>query len=145
MQNASGQYQPLRVLLVDDNSLFLNRLSQWLAKQPGIHIVGQATSGEEGIEQVFLLKPDLVVMDLAMPTMNGHEAALRIKRRSEATTVILMSMHSLETFSENSLLHTEDVLPKDDLYSRLIPRIWALFPGRGFSLVCFSLASTAGA
>ena len=145
LQNASVQNPPLRILLVDDNPLFLNRASQWLAKQPGIHIVGQATSGEEGIEQVFLLNPDLVVMDLAMPTMNGHEAAQQIKRRSEATRVILISMHNHETFSENCLLHTDGFVPKDDLYSRLIPLIWALFPGRGFSLVCLSLASAAGA
>ena len=142
---ASGQNPPLRVLLVDDNLLFLNRASQWLTKQPGIHIVGQASSGEQGIEQALLLTPDLVVMDLAMPTMNGHEAAQQIKRRSEATKVILISMHNHETFSENCLLHTDGFVPKDDLYSRLIPLIWALFPGRGVSLVLLSLASAAGA
>ena len=141
----SDQNPPLRVLLVDDNPLFLNRVSQWLTKQPGIHLVGQATSGKEGIEQTFLLNPDLVVMDLAMPTMNCHEAAQRIKHRSEATRVILISMHDYETFSENCLLHTDGFVPKDDLYSRLMPLIWALFPGRGFSLVCLSLASAAGA
>lgn len=144
-QKASGQNPPLRVLLVDDNPLFLNRASQWLNKQPGIHVVGQATSGKEGIEQVLLLNPDLVVMDLVMPTMNGHEAAQQIKRRSEATRVILISMHNHETFSENCLLNTDGFVPKDDLYSRLTPLIWELFPGRGFSLVCLSLASAVGA
>lgn len=145
VQKASVQNPPLRVLLVDDNLLFLNRASQWLAKQPGIHIVGQATSGEQGVELALLLTPDLVVMDLAMPTMNGHEAALRIKRRSAATRVILISMHDQETFNEKCLLQTDGFVPKDDLYSRLIPLIWALFPGRGFSLVCLSLASAVGA
>ena len=144
-EKTSGQHPPLRVLLVDDNPLFLNRASQWLSKQPGIHVVGQATSGKEGIEQVLLLNPDLVVMDLVMPTMNGHEAAQQIKRRSEATRVILISMHNLETFSDNCLLNTDGFVPKDDLYSRLTPLIWTLFPGRGFSLVCLSLASAAGA
>ena len=144
-QKASGQHPLLRVLLVDDNPLFLNRASPWLSTQPGIHVVGQATSGKEGIEQVLLLNPDLVVMDLVMPTMNGHEAAQQIKRRSEATRVILISMHNLETFSDNCLLNTDGFVPKDDLYSRLTPLIWTLFPGRGFSLVCLSLASAAGA
>lgn len=129
-QKASDQNQPLRVLLVDDSPLFLNRAAQWLTKQPGIHIVGQATSGEQGIKQALLLNPDLVVMDLAMPTMNGHKAAQQIKRRSEATKVILISMHNHETFSENYLLDTDGFVPKDDLYSGLIPLIWALFPGR---------------
>ena len=144
-EKTSGQHPPLRVLLVDDNPLFLNRASQWLSKLPGIHVVGQATSGKEGIEQVLLLNPDLVVMDLVMPTMNGHEAAQQIKCRSEATRVILISMHNHETFSENCLLYTDGFVPKDDLYSRLPPLIWALFPGRGFSLVCLSLVSAAGA
>jgi len=140
-QKASDQNPPLRVLLVDDNSLFLNRAAQWLAKQPGIHMVGQATSGEEGIEQALFLNPDLVVMDLAMPAMNGHEAAQQIKCRSEETKVILISLHNLETFSENCLLYTDGFVPKDDLYRRLIPLIWALFPGRGFILLCLSLGS----
>jgi len=107
--------------------------------------VGQANSGEQGIEQALLLNPDLVVMDLAMPTMNGHDAAQRIKRRSATIRVILISMHNHETFSENCLLYTDGFVPKDDLYSRLIPLIWTLFPGRGFSLLCLSLASTVGA
>ncbi len=144
-QKTSGQHPPLRVLLVDDNPLFLDRASQWLNKQPGIHVVGQATSGQEGIEQVLILNPDLVVMDLVMPTMNGHEAAQQIKHRSGATRVILISMHNHETFSENCLLNTDGFVPKDDLYSRLTPLIWELFPGRGFSLVCLSLASALGA
>jgi DNA-binding NarL/FixJ family response regulator len=144
-QEPSGQHPPLRVLLVDDNPLFLDRASQWLNKQPGILVVGQATSGKDGIEQVLLLNPDLVVMDLVMPTMNGHEAAQQIKRSSESTRVILISMHNHETFSENCLLNTDGFVPKDDLYSRLTPLIWALFPGRGLSLVCLGLASAVGA
>jgi DNA-binding NarL/FixJ family response regulator len=145
VKKTSSQNHALRVLLVDDSPLFLNRATQWLAKQPGIEIVGQATSGEEGVELVLRLNPDLVVMDLAMPTMNGHEAAQQIKGRSEATRVILISMHNHETFNDNCLLYTDGFVPKDDLHSRLIPLIWALFPGRGFSLVCLGLASTAGA
>jgi len=142
---ASDQYPPLRVLLVDDSPLFLNRASQWLAKQPGIDIVGQATSGEEGVKLVLRLNPDLVVMDLAMPIMNGHEAAQQIKHRLKATRVILISMHNHESFSENSLLYSDGFVPKDDLHSRLIPLIWALFPGRGFSLLCLYLGSAVGA
>jgi len=133
------------VLFVDDDPLFLDRASQWLAKQPGIHIVGQATSGEEGVEAVFLLKPDLVVMDLSMPTMRGHEASLEIKRRSKATTVMLISMNKHETFIESCLDYVDGSLPKDDQYSRLIPLILALFPGRGFTFQRLSLGSAAGA
>jgi DNA-binding NarL/FixJ family response regulator len=138
---ASDQHPPLRVLLVDDSPLFLNQAAHWLAKQPGIHMVGQAISGKEGIEQAFFLNPDLVVMDLAMPVMNGHEAAQQIKLRSKATRVILISMHNHESFSENSLLYSDGFVPKDDLYNRLMPLIWALFPGRGFSLLCLCLGS----
>jgi DNA-binding NarL/FixJ family response regulator len=136
---------PLRVLLVDDNPLFLNQATQWLTKQPGIHMVGQATSGKEGIEQALRLNPDLVVMDLSMPIMNGHEATQQIKRRSKATRVILISMHNHETFSENSLLYSDGFVSKDNLFSHLIPLIWALFPGRGFSFLCICLGSAVGA
>ncbi len=142
---ASAQHPPLRVLLVDDNPLFLGQAAQWLTKQPGIHMVGQATSGKDGIEQALLLNPDLVVMDLVMPAMNGHEAAQQIKHRSKTTRVILISMHNHESFSENSLLYSDGFVPKDDLYNRLIPLIWALFPGRGFSLLLLYLGSAIGA
>jgi DNA-binding NarL/FixJ family response regulator len=144
-QNTSDQKSSLRVLLVDDNPVFLNQASQWLTKQPGIHLVGKATSGKEGIEQALLLNPELVVMDLVMPTMNGHEAAEQIKCRLETTRVILISLHNHETFSENCLHYTDGFVPKDDLYSRLIPLIWTLFPGRGFNLLCLGLACTVGA
>jgi DNA-binding NarL/FixJ family response regulator len=141
----ADQITPLRVLFVDDDPLSLDRASQWLAKQSEIHVVGEAASGEEGIDQVFLLKPDLVVMDLSMPTMRGHEAAQRIKRRSKATTVMLISMNNHETFIESCLDYVDGSLPKDDQYSRLIPLILALFPGRGFTFQRLSLGSAAGA
>ncbi len=127
----SGQPQPpLRVLLVDDNPLFLKQVSRWLMNQPGILVIGRATSGEEGVEQANLLGPDLVLMDLSMPTMNGLQAAELIKSRLDATRVILISMHNLEPFRQKLIAQADGFVSKDELCDGLMPLIREIFPGR---------------
>lgn len=69
---------PVRVLLVDDHVLFRHGLERLLERQPGVAVVGQASSGEEAVLKTRLLRPDVVVMDLVMPGIGGVEATRRI-------------------------------------------------------------------
>jgi len=71
----------IRVLMVDDSPLFLSTARQLLAGEPGIEIVGAVHSGQQALEQVSALHPDLVVMDLCMPEMDGYEVAKIIKQK----------------------------------------------------------------
>jgi CheY-like chemotaxis protein len=80
---------PLRTLIVDDSREFLDRLGKWLSARPGFEIVGKAYSGFEALQKSRMLRPDLVVMDVAMPLMNGYEATERIKEGAHSPTVIL--------------------------------------------------------
>lgn len=81
-----------RVLLVDDHKVVREGLASLLSAEPDIDIVGQAADGREAVEMAGRLLPDVVVMDVAMPIMNGDEAAGRIKQRLPATRVIALSM-----------------------------------------------------
>ena len=83
----------LRVLLVDDNRDFLHSVRQVLAAHAELEVVGAVMSGAEALEQVPILRPDLVLLDLAMPGMNGLEAARRIKVATPAARVIILTLH----------------------------------------------------
>ena len=83
-----------RVLLVDDNQDFMKAAKRFLRGVPGLELVGQANSGEQALELSAALHPDLVVMDLAMPGMNGLAATRRIKQQPNAPKVVIVTLHT---------------------------------------------------
>jgi DNA-binding NarL/FixJ family response regulator len=87
----------IRVLLVDDSDDFLEVVSDWLAADPGIQIVGIAHTGQEAVEKIDELGPDLVLMDVTMPGMNGFEATRLIKSKPGAPRVVLLTFHDSQT------------------------------------------------
>jgi len=80
---------PKRVLIVDDHAAMRRAITRVLESQPNVEVCGEAENGRVAIEQAQRLKPDLIVLDLSMPVMNGLEAA-RILRAMMPTTPILM-------------------------------------------------------
>jgi CheY-like chemotaxis protein len=119
---------PLRTLLVDDSPEFLGRLEKWLVRHPGFEIVGKAYSGLEAIKEVSVLRPDLVVMDVAMPLMNGYEATASIKEGAHRPMVILISFFDRRETGEDGDSKADAFLKKDSLYSDLLPTVARLFP-----------------
>ena len=83
----------VRLLVVDDNPAFLNSALRFLASYPEIEVVGQALSGDEALDQVTRLRPDMVLMDLVMPETNGLEAARIIKALPDAPRVVIMTLY----------------------------------------------------
>ncbi len=88
----------LRVLMVDDHPVVRLGIRSLLDSQPDITVVGEASSGEEGIEKAIELEPDLVLMDIAMPGMSGIEATRRIKEALPEVHVLVLTMHDDEEF-----------------------------------------------
>lgn len=86
----------LRVLLVDDHEILRAGLSSLLAAEDGIEIVGEAADGIEAVDLALTLRPDVVVMDITMPRMNGIEATRRITEKLPGVRVVGLSMHARE-------------------------------------------------
>lgn len=83
---------PIRVLLADDHTLFREGISAILARH-GLQVVGEASDGDEAVEMTKRLMPDVVLMDIAMPRVNGIEATRRIKKSSPGTVVLALTMY----------------------------------------------------
>lgn len=83
----------IRVLLVDDHLLVLDGLQARLAMEPHIDIVGTANNGEQALCAARELKPDVVIMDVSMPVLNGLEATKRFRQELPDTRILMLSMH----------------------------------------------------
>lgn len=88
-----AQDQPVRVLLADDNALVGRQLRHSLGIDEGIEVVGIVTSGQEAVEAVDTCRPDVILMDLRMPEMNGLEATRAVKSQHEGVAVVIHSVY----------------------------------------------------
>jgi len=88
----------IKILLVDDHAIVRQGLHSLLEKEPDIEVVGEAEDGREAIELVSKLMPDVVVMDITMPNLNGVDATRQIMHEFPKVKVIALSMHSDRTF-----------------------------------------------
>lgn len=93
----------ITVVLADDHVMFRKGLSLLLTEEQDIRVVGEAGDGEEVIRQVLEHRPDVVVMDISMPNVDGIEATQRLVEESPDTKVLALSMHSGKRFVENML------------------------------------------
>lgn len=88
----------IRVLLVDDHRILREGLRSLLERQPDIRVVGEAEDGLKAIQKVALLEPDVVVMDIAMPKVDGLEATARIKKDHPQVRVLVLTQYDEEQF-----------------------------------------------
>ncbi len=84
----------IRVLLADDHDLFLEGLKELILKAPGIELAGQARDGLEALERTALMEPDIVLMDMTMPRLNGIQTTRQIAEKFPGVRVLVLSMHS---------------------------------------------------
>ena len=116
--------KPVRLLLVDDHPIVRTGLRMLFQSEPDMVVVGEVNGGEEALEAVQTLHPDVVIMDVAMPGMNGIEATRRIKESSPDTAVLALTMHEDEQYFF-AMLHAgaSGYIPKraapDDLVSAI--------------------------
>ena len=84
--------EPLRILLVDDHPLVRNGLRALLSSVPDLAVVGEAANGQEAVKQALELQPDIILMDLHMPELNGVEATRHIVQASPRTGILVLTM-----------------------------------------------------
>src|SRR6516225_8498763 len=89
---------PIQVLLVDDHDILRQGLKMLLSMQQGIRVVGEARTGQDAISLVKELMPDVVVMDISMPDLDGLEACQIIRKEQPATQVLMLTMHESEEY-----------------------------------------------
>jgi len=90
--------KPIRVVLADDHTLVLAGIRGLLTKLDGVEVVGEAADGHETLRLAEELRPDIVLLDIAMPGMNGLEVAQRLSELDPAIRVIILSMHASEEY-----------------------------------------------
>src|ERR671916_1290435 len=84
---------PIRIMITDDHALVRDGLRSMLEDEPDLEVVGEASNGREAIELCRSLKPDMVLMDVRMPEMDGLEATRAIKEELPSTSVLMVTMH----------------------------------------------------
>lgn len=123
----------IRVLLADDHTLIRAGLRRVVEAEPGLTVVGEANDGREAVALAEKLKPDVAVMDIGMPNLNGIEACRQIRTASPDTQVVMLSMHSDEGYVLRALkAGAKAYLLKDSAEADLARAIQAAAAGKSF-------------
>jgi two-component system response regulator NreC len=123
----------IRILLADDHNVMRRGLKLLLESQPEFTVVAEAADGRQAVEQAEATSPDVAVLDIAMPNLNGIEAAQRIISQRPHTAVVILSMHSDEGYVLRALkAGAKGYLLKDSAEGDLIEAITTVHQGKTF-------------
>jgi len=122
-----------RILLADDHQLMRSGLRLVIERQPDLTVVGEAADGREAVALAKSLRPDVAVMDISMPNLNGIEAAHQITQIHSEIAVIMLSMHPDESYILRTLkAGAKGYLLKDSAEADLITAVRAVAQGKSF-------------
>jgi two-component system response regulator NreC len=123
----------IRVLLAEDHTIVRKGLRSLLDGEAGIEVIGEAEDGREAIEKVGQLLPDVVLMDIAMPGLNGLEATRRIKKRFPQVQVVILTVHANEEYIFQILrAGASGYVVKQAAPTELLSAIQAAYRGESF-------------
>jgi DNA-binding NarL/FixJ family response regulator len=123
----------LRILLADDHTVVRQGLRKVLEERPDWVVVAEAGNGRDAVKQAEELKPDVAILDVAMPLLNGIEATRQIVKRSPGTRVLVLTMHSDEAYVNQILkAGATGYLLKDSADVDLIQAVAAVSQGKSF-------------
>ncbi len=123
----------IRIVLADDHTLVRQGLRLMLEREPGLKVVAEASNGREALDAVDSSSPHVIIMDLAMPTLNGIEAARQIHLKYPAICIVVLSMHSDESYVLRALkAGARAYLLKDSADTDLINAVKAVTEGKAF-------------
>ena len=122
-----------RIVIAEDYTILREGLRSLLSSHPDFEIVGEAEDGQEAIRNVEKLKPDLALMDLSMPRMNGMDAIKEIKKRSPQTKVLVLTVHKSEEYIHAALQAGADgYILKDSTHAELGLAIKNILEGKRY-------------
>ena len=123
----------IRILITDDHQLFREGIANLLSASTHIEIVAQAENGQEAIEKDKKLKPDIVIMDLNLPVINGVDATRILHQELPKTKVLVLSMHAEKSYIKEALeAGAFGYLFKDCTYDQLIEAINTVYQGKKY-------------
>jgi DNA-binding NarL/FixJ family response regulator len=123
----------LRILIADDHDVMREGTRAVIERQPGWEVCGIASTGREAVDQALALEPDVVVMDMSMPELNGLDAAVKIKRRLPRTEILMFTAHETddlirEVFESGA----KGFINKSEAYELLVKAIQSLSEHKPF-------------
>ncbi len=124
---------PIKILLADDHAVMRTGLRLVLERQADFEVVGEASDGREAVAMTQKLAPNVLVMDIGMPNLNGIEAARQVAAAAPQVSVVILSMHSDESYVLRALkAGAKAYLLKESAESDLIAAIRAVSSGKAF-------------
>jgi DNA-binding NarL/FixJ family response regulator len=124
----------IRILLVDDSAPYRAQIRVQLDREDGLRVVAEAGDGRAALAQVDAQSPDIVLMDVSMPVMDGIEATRRLRAQHPAVPVLALSWHADgQFFKAMTDAGARGYVLKDDPFSELVAAIHAVAEGRGWS------------
>ena len=126
-------FMKIKLLIADDHQLFREGLINLLSDSSEIEIIAHAEDGKDAVEKTIINKPDIVIMDIGMPKLNGVEATAQLKEKMPNTKVIALSMHSEKHYVKGMLeAGAKGYLFKNCTYSQLINAIKTVNEGKKY-------------
>jgi two-component system response regulator NreC len=123
----------IEVILVDDHSIVRQGIRSVIAHDPGIKVVGEAGDGKEAVQLAIDKSPDIVIMDITLPLLNGLEASHQILKQNKKIKILILSMHDNRAFIENALgSGVRGYILKDYATDEIVRAIREVYEGRYF-------------
>lgn len=125
--------QAIRVFIVDDHSMVREGLKQLIELEENIEVIGQAGNGAEAVERVMEMKPDVILMDINMPILNGIETVKVLKQKGCASKIIMLTIHNeVEYLFETVEIGVAGYVLKDSEADVLISAIKTVYEGESY-------------
>jgi two-component system, NarL family, response regulator NreC len=123
----------VRVLLADDHGIVRKGLRFVLEQEPGMVVTAEASNGREALRMCEELKPEIAILDIAMPQLNGIEAVSLIRKASPQTACLILSMHSDETYILRALsAGAKGYILKDAVEDDILPAVRSVLSGKSY-------------
>ena len=125
--------QKIKILVVDDHAILRDGIRALLGLHDDVEIIGEASEGKEAVEKALELEPDVVVMDIAIPGMDGLEATRRIKKKNSKVQILVLTQHDNKEYVLSSIkAGAAGYVPKRAMGSELVSAIRAVYRGDSF-------------
>ena len=123
----------IKVILADDHEIVRNGIKALLENEQGIEVVAEASDGQEALEKIKQYKPDVAILDIRMPVLNGIDTTLRVPNYSKATKVLVLSMHDDEDYITKSIENgAYGYLLKDSSKFEFVKAIRSVYEGHKY-------------